>query len=154
MPINDTTPAGFARYANEFLDAALITDNGMGGETKYGQFAPVPVMYLIGHSIELSLKSYLLHSGETIDDVRFNYGHNLKHALDSAVDKGLSDHVKFDEIELGALDVLNELYATKQLNYIQTGYKNFPSFGPLESLAKKLLETVSGIVGWRVDYKH
>jgi hypothetical protein len=143
----DTTPAGFARYANEFLDAALIADKGMGGETSYGQFAPVPVMFLIGHSIELSLKSYLLHRGDSVDDVKFNYGHNLMHALDAAVDKELNDHVMFDDIEIDALEILNDLYATKQLNYIQAGYKNFPCFGPLESLAKKLLETVSAMAG-------
>ena len=150
----DTTPAGFARYANEFLNAALIADNGMGGGTEYDHFAPVPVMYLIGHSIELSLKSYLLYSGDTVDDVRFNFGHNLLRALEAANDKGLNDHVTFDDVELGALEVLEKLYATKQLNYIQTGFKEFPAFGPLESLAKKVLEAVSGLVGWRVCYKH
>ena len=113
------TPAGFARYANEFLNAALIADNGMGGGTEYDHFAPVPVMYLIGHSIELSLKSYLLYSGYTIDDVKFNFGHNLLRALEVAKDKGLNDHVTFDDVELGALEVLEKLYATKQLNYIQ-----------------------------------
>jgi len=151
---HDTTPAGFARYANEFLNAALIADNGMGGGTEYDHFAPVPVMYLIGHSIELSLKSYLLYSGDTVDDVKFNFGHNLLRALEAANDKGLNDHVTFDDVELGALKYLRSYMQPNNINYIQTGFKEFPVFGPLESLAKKVLEVVSGLVGWRVTYKH
>lgn len=151
MTTQDTTPIGFARYANEFLDAALITDVGMGGGDEYDFFAPVPVMYLIGHSIELSLKSFLLHSGKTLDDVRYDFGHNLIQAMDAAINEGLDEHVDIDAHEIGTLKVLDELYASKQLNYIH-GLKEVPSFAPLESLAKKLLETVSGIVGWRIKY--
>ena len=60
MSGNKTTPIGYARYANEFLEAALVTDEKMGSRKGYETFAPIPVMYLVGHSIELSLKSFLI----------------------------------------------------------------------------------------------
>lgn len=154
MTTQDTTPAAFARYANEFLDAALITDVGMGGGDEYDFFAPVPVMYLIGHSIELSLMSYLLYRGKNLDEVRYDFGHNLIQTMDAAINEGLDEHIDIDSHEKDALKILNELYASKQLNHIHTGLKEIPSFAPLESLAKKLLETVSGIVGWRTKYHY
>ncbi len=55
-----TTAIGLARYAQEFLEASLKADDGMGQGRKNDFVAPVPVLYLAGHSIELSLKSLAL----------------------------------------------------------------------------------------------
>jgi hypothetical protein len=54
-----TTPIGLSRYAKEFLDAALAADETVGERPGYEIHAPVPIMYLVGHAIELSLKAYL-----------------------------------------------------------------------------------------------
>ena len=68
---------------------------------------------------------------------------------ESSVNEGLLDLVTFEDVEVSVLEILNVLYSSKQLNYIQTGGKEFPSFGPLESFSKKILRVVSGEVGWR-----
>ena len=149
MTTRSTAPIGFARYSNEFFRAALMVDDKMGTEKGYETIAPIPVMYLIGHSIELSLKSYLIHKGATEDDLRKEYGHNLTKAFNAASDAGLCDVIDCDTFEIDVLNILNTLYQSKQLNYIQTGGKEFPMFGPLETLAKKLLVGISKEVGWR-----
>ncbi len=150
MSERSTAPIGFARYANEFYRAAIMVDDKMGHEAGYETIAPIPVMYLIGHSIELSLKSYLLHKGFTEKMLRDKYGHKLIRTFNEAKNNGLCNIIECNQHEIDVLGFLDELYKTKQLNYIQTGGKQFPMFGPLQTLSKKLLVGVSGEVGWRV----
>lgn len=149
MTDRDTAPIGYARYSNEFFRAALMIDDKMGNEEGYETHAPVPVMYMIGHSIELSLKSYLLHTGTKEDQLRNEYGHDLIKAFDAANNAGLSKLIDYEDIELEVLSFLNKLYQSKQLNYISVGPKQFPVFGPLQSLGEKILTSVSNEVGWR-----
>lgn len=150
MSERKTAPIGYARYANDFYRASSMIDDKMGREKGFEIAAPVPVMYMIGHSIELSLKSYLLYTGTSEDDLRTLYGHNLSKAFEAACNAGLKELATFEQTELEVLNILNQLYKSKELNYIRTGYKKFPPFGPVEALAKKLLVAVSKEVGWRV----
>ena len=128
-----------------------MVDNDMGLESGYEIVAPTPVLYLIGHSIELSLKSYLLHNGTEESELRTGYGHDLMKAFDSANSAGLSQFVDIVPDDVAVLRVLNGLYQSKELNYIKPGMKTFPSYGPLEDFAKRLLVSVSNHVGWRVQ---
>lgn len=56
--LNDerTTAMGLARYAFEYIEAALIVDDRMGQRKEFQVVAPIPALYLAGHGIELSLK--------------------------------------------------------------------------------------------------
>jgi len=83
MSTRNTAPIGYAEYANAFFRAALMVDEKLGIEKGYETIAPIPVLYLIGHSIELSLKSYFLHKGVTEKDLGSKYGHNLIKAFDA-----------------------------------------------------------------------
>jgi hypothetical protein len=65
-----------------------------------------------------------------------------------AKELGLNAHVRLDDGEQQALAVLNELYSTKQLNYIVTGAKEFPVFGPIQSVNVKLLDAICPLVGY------
>jgi hypothetical protein len=143
-----TKPIGLARYAKEFHEAAMGADRTLGMKPGYEIFAPIPVLYLIGHSIELSLKAFLLHKGVTLSDLRKNFGHDLGKCFKKAEDLGLLSLVTFDEHELEAFFVLNNLYSTKQLEYIVTGAKTFPIFGYIQSMSHKLLDAISPIVGY------
>lgn len=66
-----------------------------------------------------------------------------------AKELGLLDVVNFEQGEIEGLEVLNELYSTKQLNYIVTGSKQFPVFGPIEVFCRKLLDGVCPYVGYK-----
>ncbi|HWU99076.1 MAG TPA: hypothetical protein VN114_11225 [Oxalicibacterium sp.] len=142
-----TTPLGMARYAYEFLEAALAVDEKIGHRPGYEIVAPIPALYLIGHSIELSLKAYLLSNGLGLKQVRI-LNHDLHAALRKAKELGLLSHVKFKGEEEGAVEILNDLYSTKQLEYIVTGAKHFPLFGLIQAFAVRLFNAVSLIVGY------
>ena len=147
---NKTNPIGLARYSREFYDTAIAADRDIGMRPGFEIIAPIPVMYLIGHSIELGLKSYLLYMGISLDDLpQKKYGHNLIKSFDKAKELGLLKIVNFDTVEIEGLKVLNELYSTKQLNYIITGSKTFPVFGPIQSFCRKLLNGVCPYVGYK-----
>lgn len=145
-----TTPIGLARYAREFFDCALDADDKVGRRPGFEIIAPIPIMYLAGHSIELCLKSYLAFHGVPLHELRSKkYGHDLEKCLKKAKELGLNAYVKLNAGELHAFEVLNELYSTKQLNYIVTGAKQFPVFGPIETACKKLLDAICPLVGYR-----
>lgn len=138
-----TTPVGLSRYAKDFFDCALAVDETIGERPGFEINAPVPVMYLVGHAIELSLKAYLSSRGISLEDLASRkYGHNLVKCYNQACQLGLLDLVAFEPEEVEGMKVLNELYCTKQLNYIVTGEKLFPVFGPIQGFAERLLAAV------------
>lgn len=147
-----TTPLGMIRYAHEFIEAALAVDDKMGNRIGFEIVAPIPALYLIGHSIELSLKAYLLGQGVNLGQLR-HFGHNLDKCIRKAKELGLLSHVQFSVPEEGAFELLDGLYSTKQLEYIITGTKHFPIFGLVVVFAAKLFNAVSGVVGFneRID---
>jgi hypothetical protein len=145
-----TTPVGLARYAREFFDCALAADDKVGKSPGFEIIAPIPVMYLVGHSIELCLKAYLAFHRVPLNELRSKkYGHDLEKCLKKAKELGLNSLVKLDAGELHAFTVLNELYSTRQLNYIVTGAKQFPVFGPIETSCRKFLDAICPLVGYR-----
>lgn len=145
-----TTPIGLSRYAREFLDCALAADDKVGKRLGYEIHAPVPVMYLVGHAIELSLKAYLAFSGVSLRELASkNFGHNLEACYVEARKRALDELVTFEAIEVAGMKVLNELYSNKELNYIVTGAKQIPVFGPIQGFAEHLLDAVGPHVGYR-----
>lgn len=143
-----TTPVGLARYACEFLEAALAADEKMGNKKGYEIVAPIPVMFLVGQSIELALKAFLLSKGVELRKLRRDYGHELHRSLRKAKELGLFDMVTLSDEELSVIELLDELYSSKQLQYIVTGAKTFPVFGPLEKAALKLAHSIGAAVGY------
>jgi hypothetical protein len=126
------------RYAIEFYAAAIATDEAIGDIDGYEISAPTPVNYLIGHAIELGLKAYLLQHGVGLDGIK-RIGHRLCLAYSEARNHGIDDHFKPEDGDISVLEVLDALYSDKQFEYIETGPKTFPVFGPLKNFAQDLL---------------
>lgn len=145
---NRTTPVGLVRYATEFMEAALITNNKMGRKSAHKFIAPVPVMFLVGQSVELALKAFLLSRGISLRTLRRDFGHELRRSLKNSNELGLLDLVKLTEEEEGTISLLDDLYATKQLQYIVTGAKTFPVFDPLQRASLKLIHAIGAEVGY------
>lgn len=145
---NRTTPIGLVRYACEFFEAALAADEKLGNKSSYEIIAPIPVMFLIGQSIELALKAYLLSKGIELRKLRHDYGHELHKSLRKAKELGLFEAISLSSEDIGIVELLDSLYSTKQLQYIVTGAKTFPVFGPLEKVARKLVYGIAPIVGF------
>ena len=118
-------------------------DDALGSQPGYEIVAPIPAMFLIGQSIELSLKAYLLAKGVELRTLRTRYGHKLVPCMEEARSRGLASIVELTTEDEAAIEVLDPLYASKQLQYIVTGSKRFPIYGPLEGVALKLLEAIA-----------
>jgi hypothetical protein len=68
--------------------------------------------------------------------------------LRKAKELGLLEVVPLSEEDLSAIEVLDGLYSSRQLQYIVTGTKTFPVFGPLQSVAVRLTHGVGNAVGY------
>lgn len=144
-----TTSIGLMRYAVEFFEAAEVVDDEIGTRPGFEEFAPIPAMYLLGHSLELALKAFFLAKGVPLTDLRKNFGHNLSKLLASAHERGLSqDALQLEEA--GALSALDYLYSTKQLEYIVTGAKTVPMYGPLETGARRVIHAIAPAIGYPI----
>lgn len=144
-----TTPLGLIRYAHDIYDSARALKDQLGKETRFELVSPMPSMYLIGHSIELALKAYLLNHQLTLKELRSKvYGHDLAACENKAKELGLVELLIITPAESAAIEMLHYLYSTKQLEYIVTGTKSMPLFELFESYARKLIRAVSQDVGY------
>lgn len=130
------------------FDAAIAADDVLGHRKGYEITAPVPVMFLVGQAIELALKAFLLHQGVELRKLRYDYGHELHRALKKAKELGLYKFVPLTTEEESMVELLNTLYASKQLQYIVSGPKTYPVFGPLEAVGRKLVFGIGPVVGY------
>lgn len=112
------TPYYFYRNARYFEKAAKILY-----ENKSNNISFKVIYYIIGHSLELSLKSYLLIKGFTVKELRKKcYGHNLDNLLTKVIDdKDFSDIFKLNNEQIKIIktfiEIANISYESKQLEY-------------------------------------
>lgn len=129
-------------YAGDFLAAAKVF------EPPENRFSPVPY-YLICHSIELSLKSFLFSAGFKRRD-RKRLNHDLEKALSSAEDSGLSAHLEITSNDREVLRKANRLYPKKEFEYfesLETIYDPHDfELDSLASFALRLFEAIEGPV--------
>lgn len=143
-----TSPVGLCRYACEFMEAAISADSQMGRRDGFEVVAPIPVLFLVGQSIELVLKAFLLSRGISLRKLRYDYGHNIHRALRKSKELGLFSLVTLTPEQLETIEILDSLYSSKQLQYIVTGSKTFPVFGPLQNATLLLLHAIGSEVGY------
>lgn len=141
---------GFWRYGNNFLNAAIkICPVPISKYEEVRLELSIPAYYLIGHAIELLLKSFLLARGETIEILRSQkkYGHNLEKLLMEASRRKLGCFVKLKQSEKRLIILLNTSYMQKEFEYFELGYISIPKYKPLVEIANKLC---SGIKAYSV----
>jgi hypothetical protein len=148
MDQDRTTAVGLARYAREYFDAAIAADDVIGYRPGYEIVAPAPVMFLIAHSVELAMKAYLRHTGQSLSNLK-SIGHNLIDCWSTCRKNGILEILELNDDDLGILHLIADLHVSTELRYIQTGWKNFPVFGPLEALARKILDAICPAVGYQ-----
>ena len=132
------TPLGTLRYAIEYFAAAKAVSE------KFGDC--IPTQFLVGHAIELALKAFLLHQGETENFIRRELGHDLWECLAAAEKCDFGRHVALTEDDKATLEIFNTVYAAKDLEYIETGYRTLIPLSPLQRLARDFLRAVVGVV--------
>ena len=95
------TPLGFLESSKEFLLAANLLFSKLNEGC-------LPGYFLLGRSIELSLKAYLMSRGVSIGELRKKkYGHNLHVLLHEAKHRDLGDVVPMEDIEIGVIELLS-----------------------------------------------
>jgi hypothetical protein len=132
-----TTPAGMLQYARTFLRAAeqLETDRRAIFPAHY------PVShYLLGHSIEIAYKAYLLGRGFSEGTLRSrNFGHDLIALKKAAQRVGVAGKVRLTRPQHAAIRYLAGLYGSKGLEYHKVGLKSVPALPVLFDAASLLV---------------
>jgi hypothetical protein len=100
------------QYAGDFLRAA----NDFVAPSN--RFTPVKC-YLVGHSIELSLKAFLFTVGlKKVDRRRLN--HDLEEALTAAEQRGLDTYLNVSVSDRQQPQRANRLYSRKEFEYFES----------------------------------
>lgn len=152
--IERTTAIGLARFAFEYIDAAMLVDEAKGEVGLLSQASYTPAYFLALHGIELCLKSFLLHKGVDVETLSKNYGHNLNKCLVESNARGLNNIFEFNDGDRSAFNLLVDLNKEQQLRYIQTGFKTYPLWSIVEPLAVRLHQAVAKEVGYHSFDKH
>jgi hypothetical protein len=129
-----TTPYGMWRYGDDFRKAALAVLH------VYNDREFMPYYFLLGQSIELSLKAFLLGRGLSLGDLRSKkYGHNLKALLDEAIRQQLESEVPMTAADCAVIHLLGIEYVGRRYQYIRTGRMMLPEISIVQRAADKLL---------------
>jgi hypothetical protein len=135
-----TTALGLVTDASNMLAAAQVLQRN--GDDKLSH----PMYYLIGHGIEVALKSFLLYSGIDLEVLRKKYNHDLlklSKKVESLADERLSIFVSD---YLAAIDMLNIYYMDKQFEYRVTGFKRYPDPNLLITFLEKFILIVHPLI--------
>jgi hypothetical protein len=111
------------------------------------EHAPVAVHFLLGQSIELSLKGFLQTRWVSLEDLRDVYRHKLSKCLEGAKARGLLELVAMTVEELDAIETLDGPYASKDLQYIEVGAMRLPEYTHIRSAALRLVHGLAPLVG-------
>ncbi|MBU4118362.1 MAG: hypothetical protein KJ555_06360 [Proteobacteria bacterium] len=133
-----------ARFSQQFLAAALKVQAAPRTEREaLVQQPSLVAYYLLGHAIELALKSYLLVRGLSPNDLRrWAYGHKLDVLLAECRRRRFGIAVKLTPPELKLIQHFSEIYAGKELEYQFGGTRALPQYADLVSLTERLSEGV------------
>jgi hypothetical protein len=106
----------------------------------------MPAYYLIGHSIELSLKAFLRGRGVPLKTLRSRaFGHDLEALLKESRKRKLGNEVKLNKAEINAILLLNRTYKSKEFEYIVTGSVTLPTYAVISKTADKLSNGLKNI---------
>ncbi len=127
----------YAYLARLNFMCADIADEKVGLLPGFEIAAPPPVMTLCAHSIELSLKSFLLQVGVPESEVR-SLGHDLVGCWRKSQDMAGGALPKVDE---RVLAIISDLLGSGGLRYgEQSKLGRVPVYGPLSDLCRQCLD--------------
>ena len=134
--VSKVNRAQYYRYlARLNYEAARAADDQVGYWPGYEIAAPPPVMVLCAHSIELSLKAFLLDHGVDENRVR-RFNHDLVSAWEKCVELGANP----DKIDTKILIIISDLLGSQRLRYGDAStLGTVPVFGPLSTLCETCL---------------
>lgn len=136
---NRTTAMGLLTDAKEMLAAAkLLHDSDVWKVQR-------PAYYLLGHSIELALKSFLLANGTSPGTLKKKLGHNLTKTARRVVAARSNSVSPIVQEYLAAIDLLNHYYQAKELEYRVTGTKRYPGKETLFAFLEAVIPNIEPV---------
>lgn len=117
--------ATFFSLSCEFLEAAETLNRTPPTKINYW----IVTYYLLGHSAELALKSFLFKKDISIKELK-KVGHDLNSLIEKSIEHGLQDFV--------ALRKLSPVYKSKNLEYRKRQREEFPFVDDLIQEVKQL----------------
>lgn len=137
IPVNTpgvTSPFGLLRFAEEYRAAALVVR-----QAKAGEIPPSPAYMLIGQSIELSLKAFLLARGVPLEKLAAKpFGHDLEALLREARRRRIDRLVPLHQFHDEAIQLVSPVYRRHEFRYIVTGVRTLPKWEFLVHTAAEL----------------
>lgn len=131
------SPEGFFSYARSYARAAdVLLQNGTP-DTR------IPVLFLLAHSLELSLKAFLL--SQDVDAVALSrkpYGHDVEYCLTDSLSRGLLHGRELPPEERLAVVTVSGLFKEKELNYLYEYPKGLPDADALCRSVRRVLSAV------------
>ena len=100
----------------------------------------VPYYVLLGQSIELFLKTYLLQKGMKLTDLKKKFGHNLETLGACAREYGLQSIASLSSIQWAAINMLGREYMGKRYQYSHGGKTVVPTIQLVHDAAEVLRE--------------
>ena len=97
---------GMFEYGREFFNISRKTRR-------------LPVKYyMLGHALELFLKSYLMKRGYSVKQLKSrHFSHNLARLLEESIDNGLENNIRISDSLRNEIVDFSDLYATKKFEY-------------------------------------
>jgi hypothetical protein len=131
------SPGGLHVYAEHYLMAAKTSSSA--AQT----YAPAK-LFLVCHSIELSLKAFLSLRGKSLVELSERYGHRLAMLYDESVESGIFDFVQIEHSLGEEVRKASEYYQEKVFEYPSVpesvrAYPRLPDFEMLLKVAELLV---------------
>lgn len=138
--INRITPHILLTGAEKYLDAAkAVCTPPITEKEKLTCRASFPAYFLIGHSIELSLKAFLNARGVKPNRLRHNFGHDLSKLISECRRRKLGREVKLCPNHVKTITLLNRYYVQKVFEYAEVGTYTLPRYSDVYEIALRLV---------------
>lgn len=130
--------SAFWRRAKEFAEAANVVAEAAGDQVS------LPAYYLWGHSIELSLKGFMIGHDITLRELKSkDLGHNLRALWRKAKSLGIEQEIHLYRKEIGTILLLSEDYAEKKFEYAEAGEYKLPFIYLTKRTADRLVSLLN-----------
>lgn len=136
-------PIGTYFLAKEYLEAATKVAQPPRNEHESLMFDfSIPAYYLVCHSIELSLKAFLLGHGvsdKLLSSKSKGFGHNLSGLMSESRRKKLGLYVVLTKKDQDIINRASSYYSDKMFEYRISGKKYIPYYEDVYGVALKLV---------------
>ena len=107
----------------------------------------VPLIYLLGHSLELNFKAFLISQGAPEKKLKSReFGHDLVACLRECKKQGLCKHLPLTSPQVRQIVKVNRYYQEKHLEYFTATAKRFGSVESFRNIVSQTSRAVFNLI--------